>query len=207
MKPKKIPMRMCVGCREMKPKRELIRVVRSPEGEVSMDATGKKPGRGAYLCRDAACLARALKQKQLERQLEVQLTPEVVEQLQQTLANLPAPETEDLLGLCARAGQIAFGEDGCLGAIRTGKCGLLILDQGASANARKRYTDACRYYRVPLATAAAGLVEQSTGKRGRMAAAIARGGFADQLRATLGAQIPGQTIEETANNCGGASVE
>lgn len=72
-----------------------------------------------------------------------------------------------LLGLCARAGQIAFGEDGCLGAIRTGKCGLLILDQGASANARKRYTDACRYYRVPLATAAAGLVEQSTGKRGR----------------------------------------
>ena len=112
-----------------------------------------------------------------------------------------------LLGLCARAGQIAFGEDGCLGAIRTGKCGLLILDQGASANARKRYTDACRYYRVPLATAAAGLVEQSTGKRGRMAAAIARGGFADQLRATLGAQIPGQTIEETANKCGCASVE
>lgn len=95
MKPKKIPMRMCVGCREMKPKWELIRVVRSPEGEVSMDATGKKPGRGAYLCRDAACLARALKQKQLERQLEVQLTPEVVEQLQQTLAHLPAPETED----------------------------------------------------------------------------------------------------------------
>ena len=92
---KRVPMRMCAGCGEQKPKRELIRVVRSPEGEVSMDATGKKPGRGAYLCRDAACLARALKQKQLERQLEVQLTPEVVEQLQQTLANLPAPETED----------------------------------------------------------------------------------------------------------------
>lgn len=95
MKPKKIPMRMCVGCREMKPKRELIRVVRSPEGAVSMDTTGKKPGRGAYLCRDAVCLARALKQKQLERQLEVQLTPEVVEQLQATMANLPAPEPEE----------------------------------------------------------------------------------------------------------------
>lgn len=95
MKPKKIPMRMCVGCREMKPKRELIRVVRSPEGAVSMDTTGKKPGRGAYLCRDAACLAQALKQKQLERQLEVQLTPEVVEQLQATMANLPAPEPEE----------------------------------------------------------------------------------------------------------------
>ena len=49
MKPKKIPMRMCLGCREMKPKRELLRVVRSPEGEVSFDTVGKKPGRGAYI--------------------------------------------------------------------------------------------------------------------------------------------------------------
>ena len=94
-KVKKIPQRQCVGCREMKDKKSLLRVVKSPEGAVSLDFVGKKPGRGAYLCRDAACLARALKQKQLERQLEVQLTPEVVEQLQQTLANLPAPETED----------------------------------------------------------------------------------------------------------------
>ncbi len=54
LKPKKTPMRMCVGCREMKPKTELIRVVRSPEGAVSLDPTGKKPGRGAYLCRNAA---------------------------------------------------------------------------------------------------------------------------------------------------------
>ena len=67
--PKKIPMRQCVGCREMKEKRALIRVVKSPEGEISLDFRGKKPGRGAYLCRDTACLARALKQKQLERQL------------------------------------------------------------------------------------------------------------------------------------------
>ena len=94
MKPKKIPMRMCVGCREMKPKRELIRVVRSPEGEVSMDPVGKKPGRGAYVCRSAECLKRAIKQRQLERQLEVQLTEEVAQQLQQALENLPEPEAE-----------------------------------------------------------------------------------------------------------------
>lgn len=92
MKPKKIPMRMCVGCREMKPKRELIRVVRSPEGEVSMDPVGKKPGRGAYVCRDEACLNRALKQKQLERVLDTQLTEDVVASLRQTLAGLP-PQT------------------------------------------------------------------------------------------------------------------
>jgi len=92
MKQKKIPMRMCVGCREMKPKRELIRVVRSPEGEVSMDPVGKKPGRGAYVCRNPECLKRAIKQRQLERQLEVQLTAEVVESLQAAMENLPEPE-------------------------------------------------------------------------------------------------------------------
>lgn len=94
MKQKKIPMRMCVGCREMKAKRELIRVVRSPEGEVSIDPVGKKPGRGAYVCRSQACLARAIKQKQLERQLECQLTEEVAAYLSDTLANLPPPEPE-----------------------------------------------------------------------------------------------------------------
>ena len=76
MKLKKTPMRMCVGCREMKEKRELIRVVRSPEGEVSLDPGGKKSGRGAYVCRNADCLKRAIRQKQLERQLDVTLPPE-----------------------------------------------------------------------------------------------------------------------------------
>ena len=95
MAQKKIPARQCIGCMTSRPKKELVRVVRAPSGEISIDLVGKKPGRGAYLCRDAACLARALKQKQLERQLEVQLTPEVVEQLQATMANLPATEPEE----------------------------------------------------------------------------------------------------------------
>ena len=77
MKPKKIPMRMCVGCREMKEKRDLIRVVRTPEGEVALDPTGKRSGRGAYVCRQAECLRRAIRQKQLDRQLEITLTPEI----------------------------------------------------------------------------------------------------------------------------------
>ena len=88
LKPKKIPMRMCVGCREMKPKKELLRAVRSPEGTVSLDTTGKKPGRGAYCCYNADCLRRALKQGQLDRQLEVKLSPEVNEQLTQTMNGL-----------------------------------------------------------------------------------------------------------------------
>ena len=94
MKPKKIPMRMCVGCREMKEKKELIRVVRSPEGEVSLDPVGKKPGRGAYVCRSAECLKRAIRQKQLERQLEITLTPEITKALTDEMERLSAAGSE-----------------------------------------------------------------------------------------------------------------
>ena len=88
MKTKKIPLRMCVGCREMKEKKSLIRVVRSPEGELSLDPTGKKPGRGAYVCREGECLARAIRQRQLERQLSAEMTPEVSEALKRELEAL-----------------------------------------------------------------------------------------------------------------------
>lgn len=87
-KPRKIPMRMCVGCREMKPKKELLRAVRSPQGEVSLDPTGKKPGRGAYCCYNADCLRCALKQGQLDRQLEVRLSDEVNAELTRTMEEL-----------------------------------------------------------------------------------------------------------------------
>ncbi len=81
MKEKKVPMRMCVGCREMKPKRELMRVVRSPEGSVAIDPTGRKPGRGAYVCFSAECLKKAIRQKQLERAFECPLGEETSQSL------------------------------------------------------------------------------------------------------------------------------
>ena len=79
--PKKIPMRQCLGCREMKPKRELMRVVRSPEGAVALDLRGKANGRGAYICRSADCLRRAVKSNALARALETEIPPEVLESL------------------------------------------------------------------------------------------------------------------------------
>ena len=78
---KKIPMRQCLGCREMKPKRELIRIVRPPEGEVSLDFKGKAPGRGAYLCRNPECLKRAVKGRAIERAFSTQIPSEVYERL------------------------------------------------------------------------------------------------------------------------------
>ena len=83
--PKKIPLRQCVGCREMKPKKELIRVVKSPEGEVSLDFKGKKPGRGAYVCPDGECLKRARKSRGLERAFSAPLPGEVWDALEQQM--------------------------------------------------------------------------------------------------------------------------
>ena len=87
MQKKKIPMRQCVGCREMKPKRELIRVVRSPEGEIGLDFRGKNPGRGAYLCPDPACLAKARKKKAFERELAVQISDDIYNQMEEEMKN------------------------------------------------------------------------------------------------------------------------
>ena len=78
---KKISMRQCVGCREMKAKKELVRVVRSPEGEISLDFRGKAPGRGAYVCPQAECLRRAIKSRALERGLDCQIPQEIYDQL------------------------------------------------------------------------------------------------------------------------------
>ena len=82
---KKIPMRQCVGCREMKPKKELVRVVKSPEGEISMDLKGKAPGRGAYVCRNVECLRRAIKSRALERGFATAIPQEVYDRLQAEL--------------------------------------------------------------------------------------------------------------------------
>ena len=79
-------MRMCVACREMKPKKVLIRVVRTPEGEIVADETGRKNGRGAYLCRSEACLNKALKIRALDRALEQPLSEAAVDALRQVIA-------------------------------------------------------------------------------------------------------------------------
>ena len=85
MQQKKIPQRQCMGCRERKEKRELIRVVRSPEGAVSLDFRGKAPGRGAYICPDMACLKKAIRSKALERSLEVAIPEEIYARLEQEM--------------------------------------------------------------------------------------------------------------------------
>ena len=81
MQQKKIPMRQCGGCGEMFPKRELIRVVRSPEGEISLDLVGRKNGRGSYICKNVECFEKAVKRKSFERAFGVKVPEETVESI------------------------------------------------------------------------------------------------------------------------------
>ena len=87
MQNKKIPMRMCTGCGEMKPKRELVRIVKTSEGEISVDMTGRKNGRGAYICKNLECLKKARKIKRIDRAFECKISDEVYDRLEAELKN------------------------------------------------------------------------------------------------------------------------
>jgi len=85
VKKKKIPMRRCIACREMKGKRELIRVVKSPEGDIFLDKTGRMNGRGAYLCNDTVCFAKARKTRALNREFKMEIPDDIYEKLEKQL--------------------------------------------------------------------------------------------------------------------------
>ena len=90
-KPRKIPMRQCLGCNEHKPKLALLRVVRTPEGEVTLDFTGKRSGRGAYICRDVKCLRRVRKSGRLSNNLSCEISPEVYDRMERELTDGDTP--------------------------------------------------------------------------------------------------------------------
>ena len=85
VKPKKIPTRQCLGCNEHKPKKELLRVLRTPEGEITLDFTGKKSGRGAYICFDTKCLKKARKSGRISSNLEVDIPEEIYDRMEREL--------------------------------------------------------------------------------------------------------------------------
>ena len=90
MKQRKVPLRKCTGCQEMKNKKDLVRIVRSEDGTFSIDLTGKKPGRGAYLCCSSECLKKAKKNRGLERGLSTRIDPEIYEKLEQEIHSYEA---------------------------------------------------------------------------------------------------------------------
>ena len=126
MAQKKIPARQCIGCMTSRPKKELVRVVRAPSGEISIDLVGKKPGRGAYLCPDPACLAKAKKKKALERCFEQPVPAEVYDALAEQLAG------------AAKEGALTMGFDAVEDACVKGKAWLVMTASDASAKTVQR---------------------------------------------------------------------
>ena len=111
-----------------------------------------------------------------------------------------------MMGLCVRARQAVFGEDGCLKAVRNGSCAVLLLDSGASKATKEKYAGACEHAHVKLELLPEGLLEEATGRPGR-AMAVAPGGLAEQIVKILRDNGPEAEPMKSANNCGGASVE
>ena len=87
---KKIPMRQCIGCKEMKNKKEMMRVIKTPDDTIELDSTGRKNGRGAYICFSKECLSLAIKNKGLERSLKIKITEEVYKQLEKEFDEINA---------------------------------------------------------------------------------------------------------------------
>ena len=110
-----------------------------------------------------------------------------------------------LMGLCVRARQAVFGEDGCMKTIRAGNCGALLLDSGASRATREKYHSVCKNANVVLIETPEGLLHEATGRPG-VAMAVLKGGLAEQIKRVLPAATSDQPMK-SANKCGGASVE
>ncbi|MBR2521346.1 MAG: DUF448 domain-containing protein [Oscillospiraceae bacterium] len=147
---KKVPMRQCLGCREMRPKRELIRVVRSPEGEVSLDLNGHSPGRGAYICPRSECFAKAKKSKAFERAFSAPVPDEVYASFAEELGENMS-EALRMLSISRKAGKIEIGEESVLSCVESRKARLVLLASDAASNTAKRITSALSQTQIAYA--------------------------------------------------------
>lgn len=145
-----MPVRMCVGCQEMKNKKEMIRVIKTPEGTFMLDATGKKNGRGAYVCPSEECLQLARKNKGLERSFKQAIPAEVYESLERRWKHLKPDKALSMLGIAARAGRIVSGEFTVEKEVKSGRAYLVLIAEDASENTRKKFQNMCEFYEVPM---------------------------------------------------------
>ena len=136
MKLKKIPMRMCVGCKELKPKKELLRIVALPTGIIELDRTGKKSGRGVYICNSSECFQKAFDSHGLERSLKRPVSRDVYDAIKEKIGNEPIYR---LLGLCMKAGRLLSGSEQIKTAVKDGKGILLILAEDSSERTKEEY--------------------------------------------------------------------
>ena len=169
---KKVPLRQCVGCGQMKSKKEMMRVIKTAEGDIVLDVTGRKNGRGAYLCKQEECLKMAMKNKGLERSFKRSMT--------KTVKN--KKKIFSLIGLATRARKTVSGEFATEKAVKSFKACLVIVAEDASDNTKKLFQDKCSFYEVPCYVC--GTKEElahAMGKEVRASLAVTDEGFADAI--------------------------
>lgn len=184
---KKIPMRKCVGCGEMKPKKELLRILRTETGEFVVDALGKANGRGAYLCRSVECFQKAVKNRGLERSFKQAIPPEVYERMERRWESLSKRDKVlSLIGLAMKAGKCVSGETMTESETKSGKAKFVIVAGDASENTKKKFGDMCKFYKVPFCFYGdKDTLGHAMGKEFRASLAILDEGFADGIQREL----------------------
>ena len=181
---RKIPLRKCLATNEQLPKKELIRVVRNKEGQVFVDATGKKNGRAPYLTRSLEAIEISKKKKVLSRSLQVEIPDEIFEELKNIVMN---KKYLNLLGLAYVAKGIVSGET-LIKSIAANETKLVVIANDASANTKKKITDKCHFYHVDYFIVDENIetISKAVGKNNRVALGITNQGFAKKIKELIG---------------------
>ena len=183
---KKIPMRKCVGCQEMKNKKEMLRVLKTAEGEFILDATGRKNGRGAYLCFSGKCLQEAIKNKGLERSFKQAIPKEIYENLEKSWSSLNMNRALSMISLATKAGKTKSGEFMTEKEVKEGRAHLVIVADDASDNTKKKFQNMCDFYKVPIYFFEdKDTLGHAMGKEFRASLAVTDAGFAKGIRKHL----------------------
>ena len=144
---KELPKRTCMGCQEIKLKKDLIRIVKNKQGEIFVDKTSKANGRGAYICNSKECLEKVMKSKRLEKVFEQKIDDSIYESLKGEIGCQKIKFTV-CFGLATRAGKISFGTESTLEVIKDRKAKLVILAKDASDRTKNNFKKICDEYKV-----------------------------------------------------------
>ena len=180
-------MRKCVGCGEMKPKKELMRILKTESGEFIVDAAGKKNGRGAYIWPLAGMFKSAVKSRGLERSFKQEIPQDVYDSLEKEMGEIEKRDKIlSLIGLATKAGRCISGETMTESETKSGKAKLVIVASDASENTKKKFQDMCKFYKVPICIYGdKDTLGHAMGKEFRASLAILDEGFADGIRKSL----------------------
>ena len=185
---KKVPLRKCAATGEMFPKKEMIRIVRPKEGEVSVDLTGKKSGRGTYVSKSEEAVETARRNRSIESQLEdgcsrASIMKNLLHAVRREVYQMnESKKYFNCLGIATRARRVVTGEDLAVREVQTGKANLVIISSDASANTMKKITDKCTFFNVEKHVFGSREdLGHAIGKESRVVLAIMDAGFAGKL--------------------------